>query len=353
VFINVVGYHLSCGGFQQFGYDQSQVVWNFHEALTLNLHDVGWKGSILAPLADIVNPQGNIQGQVFAKSWKANNTCSQLNWHPFSGCIPPLTCGWSIDSVFCTYADTDWAQEGCGRKRATCRAHDILDDFWEQCFPIDLRIGCNASALTLSSPSAVRNFLPQPGNVGVGVLTDNYHDATSTSAADFAGQLVSLGLTLGFDSCQVSDFQFSSACSRLTDLHVCDVANADTQKNCIAFYGMTIGEIYAAANRIIGQCPNGGDRTSSEAYKCLKFINSNWNRCQHYNGIRAEKFSFCQCGDAACDQMPPININSDLDPEYQRKHLPSLPDGILLSPASPLAPLIHSLLLLAFLLIAW
>ena len=73
------------GGWQQFVPFRTKVLYNYYEATTLSLQWISVEGSILAPLADVVNPQGVIQGTVIAKSW---NGSMQQNHVPFEGDLP-------------------------------------------------------------------------------------------------------------------------------------------------------------------------------------------------------------------------------------------------------------------------
>ncbi|BDQ35113.1 choice-of-anchor A family protein [Pseudodesulfovibrio portus] len=61
------------------------VLFNFYEATSLTLSGIGVWGSILAPLADIDNPQGVINGTLIANSFDGP---MQLNLVPFEGNVP-------------------------------------------------------------------------------------------------------------------------------------------------------------------------------------------------------------------------------------------------------------------------
>jgi choice-of-anchor A domain-containing protein len=99
VIINVAGNNASpCGQFgmnyrsQQnpTGYLPSQVLFNFFQATSLNIVNIGWVGSVLAPWADVTNNGGggSITGQVFVNSWNEGYNCIQIDYAPFHGCIP-------------------------------------------------------------------------------------------------------------------------------------------------------------------------------------------------------------------------------------------------------------------------
>ena len=72
-----------------------RLIWNFFEATTINIHDIGLQGTVLAPYAAFVEPQGVIWGHVFAESYSGcfnspSMRCPamQINWVPWIGCIP-------------------------------------------------------------------------------------------------------------------------------------------------------------------------------------------------------------------------------------------------------------------------
>jgi choice-of-anchor A domain-containing protein len=76
--------------------NRNQVLFNFHQATTLQLAGISVEGSVLAPLADINNPQGVVWGSVVAKSW---NGMMQINLAQYAGCTaagsgtpPPSLC---------------------------------------------------------------------------------------------------------------------------------------------------------------------------------------------------------------------------------------------------------------------
>jgi choice-of-anchor A domain-containing protein len=74
---------------------RNKVLFNFYQATALQLQGISVEGSVLAPLADINNPQGVTWGSVVAKSW---NGMMQINLAEYSGCTaggstaPPSLC---------------------------------------------------------------------------------------------------------------------------------------------------------------------------------------------------------------------------------------------------------------------
>jgi len=90
---NVNGEFLAVGGFGFSAgstYNPRNAIFNFYEAQVLTLYNIDWRGSVLAPLANIHNPTGQLNGQLFAKSWTAprNGACMQQNEARFEGCLP-------------------------------------------------------------------------------------------------------------------------------------------------------------------------------------------------------------------------------------------------------------------------
>ena len=65
---------------------RQRVLFNFYQATSLQFAGIAVQGSVLAPNADINNPQGVVWGSVVAKSW---NGQMQLNTVPFVGCGLP------------------------------------------------------------------------------------------------------------------------------------------------------------------------------------------------------------------------------------------------------------------------
>ena len=79
-------------GFKNIGLSQlhsqaSQILYNFHEADTVQFTHVGVEGTVLAPNAHLDNPRGQINGSIIAKSWDGP---MELHNVPFTG---------SLDSV--------------------------------------------------------------------------------------------------------------------------------------------------------------------------------------------------------------------------------------------------------------
>jgi choice-of-anchor A domain-containing protein len=176
IIINVDGDNLNCGHMGLTGVIPENVVWNFHAARSLTFESVMWQGSVLAVYADIVNPTGNLVGQVFANSWTSTgSTCMQQNWVPFQGCIS--TCYWRKSDAMCTYSPASWGQN-------TGAAASALTADFDTCLPVGISVGCGRNTLYLSSKATAKAFLSTSAT-GSGVLDNAYVDVTTTPAGDF------------------------------------------------------------------------------------------------------------------------------------------------------------------------
>jgi hypothetical protein len=125
-------------------------------------------------------------------------------------------------------------------------------------FPNGLSIGCD-NTLTLTSAAAVEAFLPSGGSPSAlpnGALVDpaDYNNS-------FAGHLVAAKLSLGFD---MYDPNFSDAEAPFGGLIV----------NNGPFTGMTVAEVIAAADEVIGGCSNA--YSPSDLTNVLTLINENY-----------------------------------------------------------------------------
>lgn len=67
------------------GSSYDNVLFNFYEAIALELCGIGVKGSILAPLAAVTANNGNIDGTIIANSWTGT---MELHHVPFDGILP-------------------------------------------------------------------------------------------------------------------------------------------------------------------------------------------------------------------------------------------------------------------------
>lgn len=65
--------------------DWTNVIWNFTNATSIDLRNIGWKGTILAPNAQIKLANGNIEGQVIAKSASLTENSGEFHNFEFTG----------------------------------------------------------------------------------------------------------------------------------------------------------------------------------------------------------------------------------------------------------------------------
>jgi choice-of-anchor A domain-containing protein len=72
-------------GFFLFGVNRRQVLYNFYQAETLTLSNIGVQGSILAPRANITFTTGSLEGQLIGKSFVG---AGELEYAIFTGCVP-------------------------------------------------------------------------------------------------------------------------------------------------------------------------------------------------------------------------------------------------------------------------
>jgi choice-of-anchor A domain-containing protein len=82
--------NLSGAGDSTAASDWQNVIWNFHELLTMDLSAIGFKGSLFAPLADITYSNGNVEGHLIANSL-TNAGSAELHLYPFQGDVPVPT----------------------------------------------------------------------------------------------------------------------------------------------------------------------------------------------------------------------------------------------------------------------
>ena len=112
------------------------------------------------------------------------------------------------------------------------------DANFDSAFPDGLVVGCEENSLTLTSASAVQNFLPCGGSPSI--LDQSYTDPDCIGTV-FAGHLVALTLSVEFDA---NDPDFGEADGLLGELIY----------NSGPFEGWTINEVLAEANQVFGGC---------------------------------------------------------------------------------------------------
>jgi choice-of-anchor A domain-containing protein len=68
----------------------SKVIWNFPKAKTLDFSGLSWKGSVLAPLAELKLANGNIEGQVITRAATLGSGSGEFHSYPFIGLLPTV-----------------------------------------------------------------------------------------------------------------------------------------------------------------------------------------------------------------------------------------------------------------------
>ncbi len=147
---------------------------------------------------------------------------------------------------------------GWGAPASSDNPGTYRDANFENAFPGGLIIGCD-NTLKLTSASAVEAFLPSGGTPAVlpaGQLLD-----PASYGNTFAGQLVAATLNVGFDA---ADPSFSTNSVLLGDL---------LYTNGL-FVGMTVNEVLAIANEVIGGCSD--EYSPAQLTAALTLFNENY-----------------------------------------------------------------------------
>ena len=153
---------------------------------------------------------------------------------------------------FRTQTPGGWGSSANGDNPGTYR-----DANFAAAFPNGLTIGCT-NTLVLTSSAAVEAFLPSSGQPSV---LPNGTSVDPNLGNTFAGHLVAATLTLGFDA---YDANFSSN----------SLSIADLVYNSGIFTGMTVGEVVAIANDVIGGCSI--EYSPSQLTQGLALFNENY-----------------------------------------------------------------------------
>ena len=66
------------------------VIWNFNQATELDLRNLSWRGTILAPDAHLKLQSGNIEGQTIARSATLSNWSGEFHNYYFEGKLPDI-----------------------------------------------------------------------------------------------------------------------------------------------------------------------------------------------------------------------------------------------------------------------
>ena len=156
---------------------------------------------------------------------------------------------------FRTQTQGGWSNTAAGNNPGSYR-----DANFDKAFPDGLEVG-GIYTISLTTPQAVQAFLPSGGQPSA--LSRNYTDPTQGLGA-FAGNVVALSLSIGFDGCTVCE-DFGTNVFPLKDLIFQD---GD-------FTGMTVEEVLTEANRVLG----GGivrDYSVTQLNGALDAVNKNY-----------------------------------------------------------------------------
>jgi hypothetical protein len=143
------------------------------------------------------------------------------------------------------------------------------DEFWtwssSWCFPNGITVGCTAgNTVTWTSPASLQGYLAD--ETSPHVLAQDYVDPPRRTVGYLAAELAGLALNIQLDEC---DADWSSSCSHLRDLTVCQHPNS-VHPECEPYWGSTIGEIFAQANSVVGGCTTGDVQ---QLFQCVRYIN--------------------------------------------------------------------------------
>jgi hypothetical protein len=145
-------------------------------------------------------------------------------------------------------------------------------------FPAGLTIGCGGRTLKLTSAAAVQAFLPSGTNARV-LNPGHLVDPGQSYRNVFAGQLVAAKLSVGFDA---HDPNFGAATGLLGNAVVVSGP----------FAGMTVSQIIAIADQVIGGCSNA--YSPQHLNNVLDAINNNY-----VDGTQDHGFLLCTNGTTA------------------------------------------------------
>lgn len=173
------------------------------------------------------------------------------------GKLPPTSSGQvPRPGEFRSQTPGGWGAPASGNNPGAYR-----DAHFDAAFPDGLTIGCvEGHQATFTSAKAIETFLPYGGSPGI-LERDFVDPSDATSAGVFAGHLVAATLAAGFDG---YDEAFGTSDTSLGDL----VAKEG------ACQGMTVKQILAAANAVIGGCDS--TRSPEQLKSCVAAINENF-----------------------------------------------------------------------------
>ncbi len=185
---------------------------------------------------------------------------------------PPKSC-----EGFRTQTQGGYGQEPNGNNVGT-----YVQANFANAFPNGVTVGCATNnTLTLTSAAAVRAFLPS-GTMPRALEQDLTDPTRDTYRNVFAGQVVALSLSIGFDN---YDPNFAPSDVNLEDLIVTEGP----------FAGWTVGEVLAEANKKLGGCG------SSYSFSQLSDALANINQC-YVDG--KSSCGYLKCPPKPCNTCP-------------------------------------------------
>ncbi len=204
-----------------------------------------------------------------------------------------LVCEEEENCVFRTQTQGGWGATPNGNNPAM-----YLQNHWAACFPNGITVGCASNhTLTLTSSTAVKNFLPSGSTAGM--LPSDKVNPGGTYSNVLAGQLVAAVINITVDAC---DPDFSEATGWSGDL---SYAGGD-------FAGMSVAEVIDAANQFIGGC--GGSYTAVQFNEALTLFNENYTGGTIDNGhfLCEKKGDKKMMGEATSEVAAYPNPSSDV-----------------------------------------
>jgi hypothetical protein len=128
-------------------------------------------------------------------------------------------------------------------------------------FPNGITIGCANADVKFTSAAAIQAYLPTSSTPTALSSGDHFVDG-NTPDNILIGQILTLGLTLGFDA---NDPNFGAGSQLLSDMYI----------QSGPYAGMTVGDFYTLANNVLGGCNTTED--PSDINDAANAINNNYD----------------------------------------------------------------------------
>jgi hypothetical protein len=189
---------------------------------------------------------------------------------------------------FFTYTPGAWGAP-CNGGNAGCIRDDCFDDVFPNGLVIGDQDGPDADddyAALFTSSLAIENYLPDGGKKGL--LDQDYTDPTATSGGNFANQLVSVKLVMGFDDSGCLDDLKNRDDLKLGDLVFVSGVDAD-------LFGMSVRDLVDLSDAVISGALGAGpydldgdtvgDVTLTDLMNALAAVNTNFDNGTQNNGI--------------------------------------------------------------------